>query len=189
MQTERVDAAAYDETRIKNVYLGLKGKDRGKYFILTPTGMTPARAKIGSPEFEAEVKEKAAKVSGIATVSVSMKNALCDALKRAKTRDRDKGRKCDIDEEFIIQLYERQKGCCALTGIPISVNEDLASDNPRSAFGPSIDRINNRRGYEPDNVQITLVIANIAKSDFADVDFFRMCAETTLRKGLLISSV
>ena len=55
----------------------------------------------------------------------------------------------------------------------------------RGPWSPSIDRIDNSRGYVLDNIQLVTVMANLAKAEFTIADFERMCAETSMNKRLL----
>lgn len=47
----------------------------------------------------------------------------------------------------------------------------------------SIDRIDSRRGYMPDNVQPACVDHNLMKSDHTDADFIALCAQVTCFRG------
>jgi hypothetical protein len=71
-----------------------------------------------------------------------------------------------IDE--IESLWARQKGCCALTGDPMSLEK-----NDRNVI--SLDRIDSDRGYEVGNVQLTTWRVNEIKSNLLDADFIEMC--------------
>lgn len=42
-------------------------------------------------------------------------------------------------------------------------------------FGPSLDRIDNTRGYEPDNIQLVCNMFNIGKGEHRETDFIAMC--------------
>lgn len=57
-------------------------------------------------------------------------------------------------EEFLALLWERQGGLCALTGAP------LESDGTNPWLRVSCDRIDSSKGYEPENMQLTLWAAN-----------------------------
>ncbi len=72
----------------------------------------------------------------------------------------------NICRSDIATLMVRQEWKCVRTGIGF----DLTMGNGRRPFGPSIDRINNACGYEPDNIQIVCNMYNSAKAEFNDDD-------------------
>jgi hypothetical protein len=51
------------------------------------------------------------------------------------------------------------QGKCEVTGIPF----DMSPHKPARSFTPSLDRIDPKRGYHPDNVQVVCWIYNRAK--------------------------
>ncbi len=73
----------------------------------------------------------------------------------------------DITIDDIADLLEEQMYLCALTGVPISL------DN----FSPSgsIDRIDNKVGYTKDNIQITTKEINMLRGSFSLEEFKRLC--------------
>lgn len=71
---------------------------------------------------------------------------------------------CSISEAEIKSLIETQDWKCARTGIPL----DLTAGKKTLPFGPSVDRIDGSRGYEPGNVQIVCNMYNFAKMGFSD---------------------
>jgi hypothetical protein len=83
----------------------------------------------------------------------------------------------DIDGAYLLDLFEQQKGLCYWLGIPMvpsAVNRD-----PRR---PSVDRIDNAKGYVRGNVVLTTMFANMGRS-VLDHDSFRTFV-TELRQQL-----
>jgi len=62
-----------------------------------------------------------------------------------------------------------ENGKCEKTGMPFEIKEENER-NKKRAFIPSPDRIDNSKGYEPDNVQWVLFIYNMMKNNFDDAD-------------------
>jgi hypothetical protein len=60
--------------------------------------------------------------------------------------------------------HQLQRGYCEVTKIPF----DLTTGNGHNPFSPSIDRINNHKGYVPENCRLVILIYNLAKADFTD---------------------
>lgn len=89
-------------------------------------------------------------------------------LRRLKTKaNRDR----DLSLDFLLSLYEKQKGLCAISGLPMT----HISGQGKQAFNISIDRIDSSRNYEEDNVQLVCCALNIMKSDFIEQDFIKIC--------------
>lgn len=75
----------------------------------------------------------------------------------------------DIEAKF-----EQQNWKCARTGIQF----ELTAGEGRKPFAPSVDRIDNSRGYEPGNIQIVIWMYNIAKNKFTDADVLAFATAT-----------
>lgn len=82
-----------------------------------------------------------------------------------------KDRKAHLTAAFLLTIYERQKGRCALTGL------EMTWDAGRGRLGAniSIDRINSFGGYTRDNVQLVCLSANYAKHALSQADFVALC--------------
>ena len=82
-----------------------------------------------------------------------------------------------IDESYNLtfdekkNLWETQKGLCALTGIPMT----HISGKGNVMSNASIDRINSSKGYEINNVQLVMWCVNRAKGEMSTTDFVAMC--------------
>lgn len=75
----------------------------------------------------------------------------------------------EISIEFIDALYEMQGGECALTGMPIGWSEQYWDHTA------SIDRIDNERGYWPDNVQLVHKQVNMMRGSLEIERFVELC--------------
>lgn len=119
-----------------------------------------------------EDRDAAAKV--YATKPRGRANRLCHS---AKERARSKSIPFDITIDHIHVIL--MLGVCQKSGIPL----DLSSSDEtwRNPFGPSIDRIDNSRGYEADNVQIVCNMFNSGKGEANEIDFIAMCLAVAAR--------
>lgn len=81
-------------------------------------------------------------------------------LGSARQRARDAKRAFKLTQDW---ARERWNGRCELTGIPFRV-----SKKHRTAFSGSIDRIDSRRGYTPDNCRFILWGLNLIKANGTD---------------------
>ena len=90
-----------------------------------------------------------------------------NARRNCLTRNRE----IDIDTDYIKELWEKQDGKCALSGLPMS----FPNSEHKDAFQASIDRIDNDKGYIKGNVRITCLIANLCRNGFSDEDVIKFC--------------
>lgn len=97
------------------------------------------------------------------------------AVRRAKTNA--KGRDFDLDGAFVRELYERQNGRCYWLNIPLKL-----VDEPRSPATPSLDRIDNNKGYTRDNVVLACLFANMGRSVLSAERFLAFLEENHLSK-------
>jgi len=77
-----------------------------------------------------------------------------------RARAKEKGWEHSLTKEWI---RDNMKGVCNKTGIPFSYER-----KNRNMYAPSIDRIDNNRGYTPDNCQMVIWAFNQAKCDFEE---------------------
>jgi hypothetical protein len=65
-----------------------------------------------------------------------------------------------ITEQYIAQQYKSQDGKCYWSDYPIDPYGVYESQNP---FAPSLDRLDESKGYIPGNVVITLRLMNLGR--------------------------
>jgi hypothetical protein len=90
-------------------------------------------------------------------------NAIFKTIKRGSIKRRIP---FNIEKSHIAALAEKQDWRCARTNIPL----DLLIKNKKRPFGPTIDRIDNSRGYEPDNIQLVCNLYNFCKNEYTDAE-------------------
>lgn len=71
-----------------------------------------------------------------------------------------KNRYNDLTVQDIKDLYDKQKGMCYWFNIPL-----IPSKNKKHPQQPSIDRIDNKKGYTKDNVVLSCYSANIGRNE------------------------
>lgn len=103
-----------------------------------------------------------------------------DVLYRLWLRAKQNAAKRKLDfslpQTLVSQLYDQQSACCSRTGRPFSFKTVRGVSNP---WKPSLDRIDSRKGYTPDNVQLVCQIYNMAKHTWTDREVL-VVAKTTL---------
>lgn len=86
-------------------------------------------------------------------------------------RSKDKNLECNIDLEYIKNLWIFQNGRCAIS----SINMTYTLDEGRSFSNVSIDRINSNLGYIKENIQLVCMSINQLKSDFDMETVYLIC--------------
>jgi hypothetical protein len=81
----------------------------------------------------------------------------------------------NINLQDIINVFESQNGKCNLSGIDLTTLYIPGSGKWNNIHNASIDRINSKKGYYPDNIQIICSMINIMKWDLDQDDFIKLC--------------
>ena len=82
--------------------------------------------------------------------------------------------------EHIYALWVLQEGACALSGIPLKMHR--TSQDPDGTV--SIDRIDNDRGYHPDNVQLVHKQINLMRGPLSVDQFVALCASVSIHNEI-----
>jgi hypothetical protein len=86
------------------------------------------------------------------------------SVRRARLRAKKMGVEFDIEPKWAVDLAERQKFTCVLTGIHFY--SEIEHSGRVHPFAPSLDRIDCSRGYTKDNVRIVIFSMNIMLLDW-----------------------
>ncbi len=78
---------------------------------------------------------------------------------------------------FINQLYKTQQGLCSITKIPLTYKTNTTV-YVRDPYGLSLDRINSKKGYTQDNIQLLCNIINLMKNEYHQDIFIHLCKQT-----------
>lgn len=90
----------------------------------------------------------------------------------------------EISIEFAWNLFVKQAGKCALSGVYLSISSDLKSCNPDySKITASLDRKNSFLGYTEENVQWVHKVINRMKGTLSDEEFKAVCTEVSNHKS------
>lgn len=115
-------------------------------------------------------KEKSPKWTGYKGLSGSSWNRI---VRNCKNNRRFKRRnfKFTITKKYIWELFEKQNGKCAISGMDIIL--DVGSK--RELQTASLDRIDSSKGYIEGNVQWVHKDINCMKMDFSEEYFLKLC--------------
>lgn len=112
-----------------------------------------------------------------ARANYSEEKRLCKILQErwlgARDRAKLKGRSFDITKEDLCDLWKKQNGLCALSGIPMTYE----MDNGRIYTNVSIDQIDPGKGYTKDNTQLVCMGVNQMKSDLSMPELLFLCKQ------------
>tara|TARA_R110002020_G_scaffold1579_10_gene7114 strand:- start:1527 stop:2057 length:531 start_codon:yes stop_codon:yes gene_type:complete len=93
----------------------------------------------------------------------------------------NRNKEVDIDIDYIMELWDKQKGTCPFTGWKLELPKNssaFAEDHPKSRRA-SLDRIDSNKGYVKGNVRFISVMANFCKNNFEDDEVRLFCEAVT----------
>jgi hypothetical protein len=98
----------------------------------------------------------------------TLEGYLKSTIQHAKSR---KKHIFDIDYEYVLKIYNNQKGKCRYTKQIMT----FQLGNGKIATNLSLDRINSNKGYIKGNVQLVCNIVNLMKTNSKEEDFINLC--------------
>ena len=103
--------------------------------------------------------------------SLKLKQVLNQRLLGAKERAIKQGLEFNITLDFLLSLWEMQKGICVLSGIQMTFDRYKG----RIPTNVSIDKIDRNKGYTTDNIQLVCMACNQIKSDWSEEEMYNLC--------------
>lgn len=82
---------------------------------------------------------------------------------------------CNLDLQFLKQLWEDQNGICPISGAKLILSLNTSKSLPKNPYNASLDRIDNSLGYLKGNVRFISYMANIGKQLFTDQQLIDFC--------------
>jgi len=110
----------------------------------------------------------------------SVRRWLYSRTMRARTHANRSKFKYDLSLDFLCDLWEKQKGCCAISNLPMTTKFN-------SLYSCSIDRIDSTKGYTEDNVQLLCKAINYAKGHSSREEFTEFMARLKMALGEKVS--
>lgn len=105
-------------------------------------------------------------ISGAAGMRIESNPKLSGRLR--KGNQSTKRHEVTITIEDLKRIYNEQDGKCYWLGIPMSLEDLFVSHSP---FAPSVDRIDNQKGYHSDNIVLATRFANKGRGAYMGDDF------------------
>jgi len=103
----------------------------------------------------------------------TLKGKLVSLITQSRYRVKKSGLEHSIDSKFLMGLYSKQGGKCALSGIVMTTRGERGGDEYWKSI--SLDRIDSSKGYTEDNVQLVCTGVNYMKKDMSDELFVHFC--------------
>jgi len=102
-----------------------------------------------------------------------------ETLKKVKSRSKSKNRECDIDLQYLKEVWEKQEGKCPYLKrklvLPLT---DQSHNKSNPNLIASLDRIDSSKGYIKGNVQFISTTLNFAKNKYDEkvlLNLIEMC--------------
>ncbi len=84
----------------------------------------------------------------------------------------------DITIDDIKNIYHKQNGNCALSGLKMTFDTYMTNDNQIiNRYNMSIDLINNNYGYKKNNIQLVCAMVHKMKNVYTNDEFIDMCKQ------------
>jgi hypothetical protein len=91
---------------------------------------------------------------------------LTNLVSTSKSKSRSRGfTDYEVTAEYLIDLWQRQEGRCAISGVVLTHHNDGSGAKD---FNASIDRIDSQQGYIPGNVQLVALRVNLLKQSLSN---------------------
>lgn len=131
-------------------------------------------ARIASNEWRRRNRSVAA--SNMGQYRQTWGGAVRERYHNAHHRARERSYEFTITQDYILNLLSQQNYKCALTGDDLS----FVSGNPKKL---SLDRKDNSKGYEIENVQWVTWEVNNAKGKLSDAEFINLCRKVCVTES------
>lgn len=104
-----------------------------------------------------------------------------ETLKKVRSRSKSKQRECNIDLQYLKEVWEKQEGKCPYLKrklvLPLT---DQSHDKSNPNLIASLDRIDSSKGYIKENIQFISTTLNFAKNKYNEkvlLNLIEMCAK------------
>lgn len=106
--------------------------------------------------------------------------AIVRAFSTARSRAPRRRLPFELSMADVRAIWSDQRGCCALTGIAFQCEPQAKYH--KAPYAPSLDRIDNRKGYVLGNVRLVCVAVNFALGEWGEAVFADIAAGFLRRK-------
>lgn len=100
-----------------------------------------------------------------------------DLIRTVKKNARTRGLEVYIDKEWILEQFKKSNRRCAVSGVPFDFGHE--SKYRRRPWIPSVDRIDSKQHYTPENCRLVCSAANYAMNEWDDDVLLRLAKGIT----------
>lgn len=101
----------------------------------------------------------------------------------AFSRANKRGQEYELSRELIIQMMEKQRYLCDVSGLPFSLDWERGK-NP---FAPSLDRKDNAKGYTLENTRLVLSAVNFGMNVWGLEIYTAICAGVAHKQNKIVN--
>lgn len=99
-----------------------------------------------------------------------------------KSRAKEKVLDFELTREFLMDIYNEQKGLCFYTLLEMRI----ATEGIKNPYNLSVERKDSNKGYTKENVVLCCDIVNIMKNNSSIEEFLFFCQKVIDRKEILL---
>jgi len=111
----------------------------------------------------------------------TVRGRLYSVFAAARDRAQKNDLECLITLDWLMLRWVEIRGCCEVSGLPLTLDRDLTGRRFYAPLNPSLDRRDNDKGYTPENTRIVCVLVNLGLNRFGDEAFIRVCRAVAAR--------
>jgi len=97
----------------------------------------------------------------------------------AKSRAKEKNIEFNITKDFLIELYNKQKGLCYYSGFKMRTSVENRNRNNTDSYSISIERLDSLKGYIDTNIVLCCNVINLMKNGLIEKEFLDICKNIT----------
>lgn len=111
--------------------------------------------------------------------NMTLEQCIKHKFKTSQLSSKNSNRPFDIDKEFLLELWHKQKGLCYYTKLPMEYKKG-------TRYCLSIDRVNSDKFYTKDNVVLCCDVINTMKCALYKEEFIKLCELIVANKENII---
>lgn len=113
--------------------------------------------------------------------AAAVRKAKTTAFTYAKTRSRMRFGEAGLSRDDFEAMWERSGGRCEVSGIEFDCFP--VEGKLKRPWTPSVDRIDNTKGYTPDNCRLICLAVNLAMNEWGEAVLFRIAEALTMHRA------